>query len=48
MYSFSIGFPSKYRLYYCDNEIDYNNWIAALKKATGYTNLLDIYDIKKN
>ena len=47
MYCFSISFPSKNRVYYCDNETDYNNWIAALKKATGYTNLLDIYDIKQ-
>ena len=47
MYCFSISFPSKNRVYYCDNETDYNNWVNALKKATGYTNLLDIYDIKQ-
>ncbi len=47
MYCFSISFPSKNRVYYCDNENDYNNWVAVLKKATGYTNLLDIYDIKQ-
>ena len=47
MYCFSISFPSKNRIYYCDNETDYNNWVSALKKATGYTNLLDIYDIKQ-
>ena len=47
MYCFSILFPSKNRIYYVDNETEYNNWIAALKKATGYTNLLDIYDIKQ-
>ena len=47
MYCFSILFPSKNRVYYCDNETEYNNWISALKKATGYTNLLDIYDIKQ-
>ena len=47
MYSFSIAFSSKTRVYFCDNETDYNNWVAALKKATGYTNLLDIYDIRK-
>ena len=47
MYCFSISFPSKNRIYYCDNETDYNNWLSALKKATGYTNLLDIYDIKQ-
>ena len=47
MYCFSIAFPSKNRIYYCDNETDYNNWVNVLKKATGYTNLLDIYDIKQ-
>ena len=47
MYCFSIAFPSKNRIYYCDNETDYNNWVSVLKKATGYTNLLDIYDIKQ-
>jgi hypothetical protein len=47
MYCFSIAFPSKNRVYYCDNETDYNNWVDVLKKATGYTNLLDIYEIKQ-
>ena len=47
MYCFSILFPLKNRVYYCDNEAEYNKWITALKKATGYTNLLDIYDIKQ-
>ena len=47
MWCFSIAFPSKNRIYYCDNETDYNNWVKVLKKATGYTNLLDIYDIKQ-
>ena len=47
MWCFSISFPSKNRVYYCDNETDYNNWVNVLKKATGYTNLLDIYDIKQ-
>jgi Ca2+-binding EF-hand superfamily protein len=47
LYCFNILFPSKNRIYYCDNETEYNNWISALKKATGYTNLLDLYDIKQ-
>ena len=47
MYCFTILFPTKNRVYYCDNEEEYNNWITALKKATGYTNLLDLYDIKQ-
>ena len=46
-YCFIIVFPLKNRVYYVDNENDYNNWISVLKKATGYTNLLDIYDIKQ-
>ena len=47
MYCFSIIFPSKNRVYYCDNEKEYNEWIFNLKKSTGYTNLLDLYDIKQ-
>ena len=47
MYCFHILFPSKNRVYYCDNETEYKNWITALKKATGYTNLLDLYEIKQ-
>ena len=46
-YMFTIISPSKNRDYYCDNEEDYNNWVSVLKKATGYTNLLEIYDIKQ-
>ncbi len=42
MYFFIIIFSSKNRIYYCDNEKDINNWISALKKATGNTNFLDI------
>ena len=47
MYCFNILFPSKNRIYYCDNEEEYKKWIDVLKKATGYTNLLDLYDIKQ-
>ena len=47
MFCFSISFPSKNRVYYCDNEQEYKNWIDVLKKATGYTNLLDLYNIKQ-
>ena len=47
MYCFSIAFPSKSRIYYCDNENEYNSWLEHLKKATGYTNLLDLYEVKQ-
>ena len=45
-YSFSVVYPSKTRVYYCNNEKEYKTWISKLKIATGYTNLLDIYTVK--
>ena len=45
-YSFSVVYPSKTRVYYCNNETEYKTWISKLKLATGYTNLLDIYNVK--
>ena len=45
-YSFSVTYPSKVRVYYCKDEKEYNEWVNKLKIATGYTNLLDIYDVK--
>ena len=45
-YSFSVIYPTKTRVYYCKNEKEYNNWVEKLKIATGYTNLLEIYDVK--
>ena len=45
-YSFSVVYPTKTRIYYCKNEKEYNEWFEKLKIATGYTNLLDIYDVK--
>ena len=34
-------------MYYCDDEKQFKDWIDNLKKATGYTNLLDIYEVKE-
>ena len=45
-YSFSVTYPSKTRVYYCKDEKEYNDWVEKLKIATGYTNLLEIYDVK--
>ena len=45
-YSFSVVYPTKTRIYYCKNEKEYNEWFEKLKVATGYTNLLDIYEVK--
>ena len=45
-YSFSVVYPTKTRIYYCKDEKEYNEWFEKLKVATGYTNLLDIYEVK--
>ena len=45
-YSFSVVYPTKTRIYYCKSEKEYNEWFDKLKVATGYTNLLDIYEVK--
>ena len=45
-YSFSVAYPTKTRVYYCKDEKEYNEWLEKLKVATGYTNLLDIYEVK--
>jgi calcium-dependent protein kinase len=45
-YSFSVVYPTKTRIYYCKDEKEYNEWVEKLKVATGYTNLLDIYEVK--
>ena len=46
-FSFSVVYPAKTRIYYCTDENEYKGWIENLKKATGFTNLLDIYDVKQ-
>ena len=45
-YSFKVIYPTKARVYYCKDEKEYNEWIEKLKIATGYTDLLEIYDVK--
>ena len=45
-YSFSVVYPTKTRVYYCKSEKEFNEWFEKLKIATGYTNLLEIYDVK--
>ena len=46
-YSFSIIFPSKKRIYFCDDINEYKNWIKHLRIATNYSNILDLYIIKE-
>jgi hypothetical protein len=46
LYCFSVIYPKKSRFYYVDSEEDYQNWMKNMRKATGYANLTDIYDVK--
>lgn len=46
-FSFSIIYPNKTRIYYCDSSKEYENWISLIRKAIGYSNLSDLYDIKQ-
>ena len=46
-FCFSVVYPAKTRMYYCDDEKQFKDWIDNLKKATGFTNLLDIYEVKE-
>jgi len=44
---FSVVYPKKTRLYYCDNEEEYSNWVRLIRRVTGYQNLNDIYEVKE-
>jgi serine/threonine protein kinase len=46
LYCFSVVYPKKSRYYYVDNEEEYHTWIRLIRKATGYSNLTDIYEVK--
>ena len=45
-FTFGIVYPNKTRIYYCEKEQDYKGWISSIKKAIGYSNLTDDYEIK--
>lgn len=46
-WAFSLIFSNKTRIYLCDNEDEYKNWISNIKKATGYLNLNETYTVKE-
>ena len=46
LFCFSIVYGDTFKNYYVDDEKDYINWLANLKKATGCSNLSDVYEIK--
>jgi len=46
LYCFSVIYPKKARNYYVESEAEYKEWVRHIQKATGYSNLTDIYEVK--
>jgi len=46
-FTFAVVYPKKTRYYFVDSEENLKMWISAIKKATGYSDLNDIYEIKE-
>lgn len=47
MFSFSLVYCDRTRIYFCDNEIEYNKWIHCIQKVIGYEDLNSTYEINK-
>ncbi len=47
LFSFSINYPKKNRIYYVENEDEYKIWLEKLKFCTGYSELSDLYEVKE-
>ena len=46
MYCFSMVYPNKSRLYYCEKLSDYNTWLQTIQRVTGYEDLNETYEIQ--
>jgi len=46
-FTFAVVYPKKTRYYFVDNEENLKMWVASMKKATGYSDLNDIYEVKE-
>lgn len=46
LFTFSVVYPKKVRAYYTENEEEYKNWLSCIRKAIGYEDLYEIYDVK--
>lgn len=45
VYPFMLIFPNKRRIYYLTSKEQKDEWIAAIKKSTGYASLQDYYQL---
>jgi serine/threonine protein kinase len=46
-FTFAIVYPKKTRVYYAENQESYSSWIDTIKRAIGYSNLTDSYEVKQ-
>ena len=46
LFTFSVVYPKKVRAYYTENEEEYKKWLTCIRKAIGYEDLYEIYDVK--
>lgn len=46
-FTFAIVYPKKTRVYYVENQENYDSWIDSIKRAIGYSNLTDSYEVKQ-
>jgi len=47
LYSFSVLYTKKTRIYYADSQEDYKNWLNAIRKVTGFCSLNENYEVKE-
>lgn len=45
-FCFVVVYPKKNRYYYVEKKEEFDIWVEKIKKATGYSSLTDIYDVK--
>jgi serine/threonine protein kinase len=48
LYPFKLIFPNKARIYYLLSKTEKDKWMNAIKKAIGYSNLFDFYELQEN
>jgi len=46
-FTFSMSYPKKTRYYFVEKEDEFKNWVASIQRATNYSNLNDIYEVKE-
>ena len=48
LYPFMLIFPNKRRIYYLVSQSEKERWMNGIKKAIGFSSLVDYYDVKDN